>query len=44
MRALQPIFDLIELSWRRWALREIDPMHPDVPSLVLRVNELERPV
>lgn len=35
--------------WRMWclfyyeaALSQIDPMHEDVPALVLRINELRR--
>lgn len=27
-------------AFYRWALREIDPLHPDVPRLVLRQYEL----
>lgn len=27
-------------AFYRWALREIDPLHPDVPRLVLREREL----
>jgi hypothetical protein len=41
---IRPILNLISLAFPRWALREIDPMHPDVPRLVIRANELERPV
>jgi hypothetical protein len=42
VKGLLPLFHLAELAFKRWALREIDPMHPDLPRLVLRVNELER--
>jgi hypothetical protein len=38
---LRPLLQLAELAFKRWALREIDPMHPDLPKLVVRVNELE---
>lgn len=44
MNSLRPLLHLFELAFKRWALREIDPMHPDLPKLVLRVNELETPV
>lgn len=27
-------------AFYRWALREIDPLHPDVPRIVLRQREL----
>jgi hypothetical protein len=30
------------LAWWRWAAREIDPLHPDVPRVVLRIAELQR--
>lgn len=25
----------------RWAMREIDPMHPDVPKIILRQQQLD---
>lgn len=28
-------------AFYRWALREIDPLHPDVPRILLRAQELE---
>jgi hypothetical protein len=28
----------------RWALREMDPLHPDVPRIVRRIRELEERV
>ena len=38
------VFKLIHVMMAQafygWALREIDPMHPDVPLLVLRRQEL----
>ena len=42
LAALWPLYRLAALSWWRWALREIDPMHPDVRQIVLRIHELER--
>lgn len=41
MSGLQPLLDLIALAFLRWARREIDVMHPDLPRLVVRINELE---
>jgi hypothetical protein len=41
---IAPIVRMWKLAWWRWALREIDPMHPDVGLIVRRVNELERAV
>ncbi len=38
------ILDLIHVTFARafygWAMREIDPMHPDVPRILLRQKEL----
>ena len=42
MKAIKPILDLWCLAYYRWALSEIDPMSPDVPDIVLRINDLER--
>lgn len=41
MKGIRPIFVGLALAWWRWALREIDPMHPDVPCIVRRINQLE---
>jgi hypothetical protein len=38
-RLLPAALDRLHLQW---ALREIDPLHPDVPEIVMRLNELER--
>lgn len=35
------IFRLWALAFYRWALREIDPMHPDLPAIVVKVRQLE---
>ena len=32
----------LEREYLRWALREIHPLHPDVPFIAMRINELER--
>lgn len=42
MKSLAPLFDALALAYAKWALAEIDPLHPDLPALVLRVHELER--
>jgi hypothetical protein len=39
---LLPLFRLMALTYYRWAMREIDPLHPDVPEIVRRINDLER--
>lgn len=31
----------LEREYLRWALREIHPLHPDVPVIVRRINELD---
>jgi hypothetical protein len=38
---LGPLFRLWALAWYRWALREIHPLHPDVPFIVARIRQLE---
>ena len=39
---LRPLFVLIVLTYYRWAMRQIDPLHPDVQEIVRRINDLER--
>jgi hypothetical protein len=39
---IAPVLRLIQLQWWKWALREIDPMHEDVPYIVGKINSLER--
>jgi hypothetical protein len=41
MRALFPVVRLWKLSIYRWALREIHPLHPDVPYIVRQLRDLE---
>jgi hypothetical protein len=31
------------LRWARTELTQTNPMHPDLPGLVVAINELERP-
>lgn len=41
---LRPIWRMWCLAWWRWARNELstrDPMHPDLPMIVRKVNELE---
>jgi hypothetical protein len=38
---VKAILRLWRLVYYRWALAEIDPLHPDVPHIVHRINELE---
>lgn len=40
-RALYPLWRLWLIAFYRWALREIHPLHPDVPYIVHRINDLE---
>ena len=42
MFGLQPIVHAWKLFFYRWALREINPLHPDLPYIVHRLAELER--
>jgi len=39
---LLPVFRLMALAYYRWAMSQIDPLHPDVPEIVLRIRELEK--
>ena len=38
---LRPVLRNAQLVYLEWALREIDPLHPDVPHIVLAVNRLQ---
>jgi hypothetical protein len=38
---VKTILRLWQTLYYRWALAEIDLMHPDVPRIVRRLNELE---
>lgn len=42
LRALEPLLRHWQIFFYGWALREIDPMHPDLPVIVTRLNELRR--
>lgn len=40
MKILNLIHVVIAQAFYRWALREINPMHPDLPRIVQRQQEL----
>jgi hypothetical protein len=39
-RALRPLIREASIAFYRWALSEINPMHPDVPQIVLTLRRL----
>lgn len=41
MNWLRPLLIELRLAYLRWALREIDPMHPDLPGIVAEIRQLE---
>jgi hypothetical protein len=41
VKSLLPLWHTWLRFYYRWALSEIDPMHPDVPAIVHRLAELE---
>lgn len=40
-KAIRPLVREAQLFYFRWALREIHPLHADVPAIVLQVRRLE---
>ena len=40
MNVLKLIQVVLAQAFYRWALREMNPLHPDVPRIVLRQQEL----
>jgi hypothetical protein len=40
MKAIRPLLREIALAYYQRALREISPLHPDVPFIVHRINSL----
>lgn len=42
VRTLRLLPAALERLHLQWAIREISPLHPDVPFIVRRINELER--
>ena len=41
MKILNLIHVMVAQAFSKWALSEIDPLHPDVPRIMLRRKELE---
>lgn len=41
MKVLHLIHVMVAQAFYRWAMREIDPMHRDVPLILHRQRELE---
>jgi hypothetical protein len=41
MKSLLPLWHLAKLTWYEWALREIHPLHADVPHIVRTIAHLE---
>lgn len=41
MSWLRTLLREFELVYLHWALREIDPLHVDVPAIAIRINHLE---
>ena len=40
MKILNLIHVMVAQAFYKWALAEIDPLHPDAPRIVLRQHEL----
>jgi hypothetical protein len=40
MKVLRVLQYTLQLAFRRWALREINPLHPDLPRLVVEKARL----
>ena len=40
MKILSLIHVMVAQAFYRWAMKEINPMHPDVPRIMLRQQEL----
>jgi hypothetical protein len=40
MKVIHLLHVVLAQAFYRWAMREINPMHPDVPKIMLRQNEL----
>lgn len=40
MKALRPLVREFDIWHLRWALRDMNPTHPDVPRIVLRLRAL----
>ena len=40
MKILNLLHVVLAQAFYRWAMREINPMHPDVPKIMLRMHQL----
>ena len=40
MKILELLHVMVAQAFYRWAMREINPMHPDVPKIMLRQQQL----
>lgn len=40
-RAIAPLWREMRLAYFEWALREIHPLHADVPHIVLHISRLQ---
>jgi len=41
MKVLYLLHVVLAQAFYRWAMREISPLHPDVPRIMLRQQELD---
>ena len=41
MKILHLLHVVVAQAFYRWAMREISPMHPDVPKIMLRQQQLD---
>lgn len=40
MKILHTLHVIAAQAFYRWAMKEINPMHPDVPKIMIRQNQL----
>jgi hypothetical protein len=41
MKVLRLIRNILSQGYYKWALREVSPLHPDVPHITVRIRDLE---
>jgi hypothetical protein len=41
MKSLLPLWHLAKLTWYEWAMREIHPLHADVPQIINSIADLK---
>lgn len=39
--SIRPLWDYLDYLHLCWARRELHPLNPDMPDIVLRINQLE---